>query len=130
MVGFLGLIFGPAGTSGSAAGAAATLAAGGVAGAGAAAAGAAGVGVSGVASLIRFAPLPLPVPYLNATSNSVAAKNYVAGTALLCHRRKATTPAGREQRLDERSCCGGQFGSVTEPPGFRDARQTVHINIF
>src|SRR5580658_2504901 len=54
MVGFLGLIFGPAGTPGSATGAAAAGAA--AAGAGDAAAGVAGVGVSGVASVIRFAP--------------------------------------------------------------------------
>ena len=57
MVGFLGLIFGPVGASGSAAGAA--VAAGVAGGVADAAAGAAGVGVSGVASVIRFAPVHL-----------------------------------------------------------------------
>lgn len=72
----------------------------------------------------------LVISRLSATSNSVTAEYYSAGSVLLCHRRQATPPSGREKRLYEYAGCCGQLGSVTEPPGFRDARQAVHINIF
>src|ERR1700728_88294 len=48
----------------------------------------------------------------------------------LCQRGEALLPAWREKHFHQASGCGGKLRRVTEPPGFRDARQTVNINIF
>src|ERR1700693_3221846 len=47
-----------------------------------------------------------------------------------CERGEALLPAWREKRFHKTAGRSGKLRSVTEPPGFRDARQTVNINIF
>src|SRR5580704_562886 len=73
---------------------------------------------------------PATLTCLNRGLNSVAAKDYAAGTAFLRQRCESLRPTRREQRFNKAPRCDRELRSVTEPPGFRDAGQPVHINIF